>query len=81
MIENFTVENKYHLDVLACAYAEYFGKIKLQESIKRMFGRPQAFGLVATETDLKRAAAFAIFRVVVEEAELLSIGVAQRNEG
>ena len=40
MIENFTVENKYHLDVVACAYAEYFGKTKPQESIKRMFGRP-----------------------------------------
>ena len=40
MIKKFTVENKYHLDVLACAYAEYFGKTKPQESIKRMFGRP-----------------------------------------
>ena len=40
MIENFTIENKYHLDLLACAYAEYFGQTKLQESIKRMFGRP-----------------------------------------
>ena len=33
---------------------------------------PQVFGLVATETDLKWVAGFAIFSVVVEEAELLS---------
>ena len=42
---------------------------------------PVVFDLVAAETDLKRVAGFAIFRVVVEEAELLSIGVGQRNAG
>ena len=56
------------------------GRQSYRSLLNACLGGPQAFGLVATETDLKRAAAFAIFRVVVEEAELLSIVVGQRNE-
>ncbi len=73
----------HDIDGVAALHGACFEDSWSGDMIRRVLGTAGAFGLVARPADATPVAAFALGRIVVDECELLSLGVAplQRRQG
>ena len=69
------VENKYQVDVLVQAHAACFDPPLHDNSLAETFYLPGVFGMIGTDKMDGANIGFAVCRLVLEEAELLSIGI------
>ena len=69
------VENTRQVDVLAGAHAACFTPPSHDNSIAETFYLPGFFGMVGSDKADGAVVGFAVCRVILEEAELLSIGI------
>ena len=69
------VENRHQVDILVQAHTACFAPPSHDNSIAETFHLPGVFGMIGTDKMDGASTGFAVCRLVLEEAELLSIGV------
>lgn len=75
MFDVLLVENKHQVDILVQVHAACFPPPSHDNSIEKTFYLPGVFGMIGMEKMNRVSAGFAVCRLVLGEAELLSIGV------
>ena len=81
MFNIWSVVSDHQISVLATLQYKCFENSNVQPRLERMIFSPGVFGLIISEEDPNLEVAYAICRVALEEAELLSIGVVPNKRG
>jgi len=75
------VENKNQVDILVQAHAACFTAPSHDNTIAETFCLPGVFGIIGLDKMDEAVTGFAVCRLVLEEAELLSIGILPERRG
>ena len=75
MVDLRLVENRNQVDILVQAHAACFAAPSHDNSIAETFYLPGVFGIIGLDKMDGAVTGFAVCRLVLEEAELLSIGI------
>ena len=75
MLKILSIESIHHVEMVVGVYALCFTSPSSDHSIREMLRMPGVFGVIGTDRASNEVVGFAVCRLVVDEAEILSIGV------
>lgn len=75
VLKKLSIESIHHVEIVVGTYAVCFTSPSSDHSITEMLRMPGVFGAIGTDGASDEAVGLAICRLVVDEAELFSVGV------
>jgi len=75
VLKILSIKSIHHVEMVVGVYGQCFTSLASNHSIREMLRMPGVFGVIGADRSSDEAVGFAICRLVVDEAEILSIGV------